>query len=171
MGRCFGPAKNKGNEMSQWVLKQNGQILPRKTMRKLTRDELVRELEIKKRNGFDAEIKIRYGDQFTLPTRTRVKVSSQEADDTSEVPFDEIAPDISEADIVDAQGKSMNPSSVADMFMNKEVLLTQGEDVWLAKVIRRNVNSDDKVLGYYNGIPMLNTILYDVQFPDGVINP
>ena len=55
------------------------------------------------------------------------------------------------------------------MLMNDEVLLPQGEDVRLAKVIRRNVDSNGQVLGYYKEIPMLNTILYDVQFPYGAI--
>ena len=47
LDRCLGPAKKEGNEMARWVLKQNGKIVPRRTMRKLTRDELVRELEVK----------------------------------------------------------------------------------------------------------------------------
>ena len=46
--------------MSQWVLKQKGQIVTRRTMRKLTQDELIRESEIKKLDIFDAEIKILY---------------------------------------------------------------------------------------------------------------
>ena len=28
LGRCLGPAKNEENEMTQWVLKQNGQVVP-----------------------------------------------------------------------------------------------------------------------------------------------
>ena len=32
LGRCLGPAKNEGNEMTQWVLKQNGKIVPQRTM-------------------------------------------------------------------------------------------------------------------------------------------
>ena len=28
--RCLGPAKKEGNEMAQWVLKQNGRIVPRR---------------------------------------------------------------------------------------------------------------------------------------------
>ena len=32
LGRCIGPVNNKGNEMTQWVLKQNGQIVPRRTI-------------------------------------------------------------------------------------------------------------------------------------------
>ena len=84
--------------------------------------------------------------------------------------FDEIATNIPEADMVYAQGNPLNPSSAAYMLMNSEVLIPQGEDVRLAKVIRKNVDSDGKVLGDYNNIPILNTILYDVQFPDGAIN-
>ena len=69
MGRCLGPAKNKVNEMAQWVLKNNGQIVTRRKMRKLTQDELIRESEIKKRDIFDAAIKTQYGYSFTLPTQ------------------------------------------------------------------------------------------------------
>ena len=57
------------------------------------------------------------------------------------------------------------------MLMNDEVILPQGDDVRLAKVIRSNVYFNGKVLGDYNDIPMLNTILYNIQFPDGAINP
>ena len=55
--------------------------------------------------------------------------------------------------------------------MNAEVKLIQGEDVHLAKVIRSNFDSNGQVLGDYNKIPMLNTILYYVQLPDGSIKP
>ena len=55
--------------------------------------------------------------------------------------------------------------------MNAEVILPQGEDVRMAKVIRRNVDSNGQVFGDCNGIQMRNTILYDVQFPDGAIKP
>ena len=95
--------------MSQWVLKQNEKIIPRRTMRKWKQDELIRESEIKKRDGFDAAIKTRYGDSFTLPTRTRNKGSSQEEDKKFDLNFDDIAPDIPEADIVYAQGKPLHP--------------------------------------------------------------
>lgn len=44
-------------------------IVPRRTMRKLTPDELVRDSQVKKRSDFDAVIKERYGDSFTLPTK------------------------------------------------------------------------------------------------------
>ena len=40
-----------------------------------------------------------------------------------------------------------------------------------ATVIRRSLDSDGKVTGNYNNIPILNTILYDVMFLDGTIKP
>ena len=88
-----------------------------------------------------------------------------------DLPFDEIATNIPEADMVYAQGNPLNPSSAAYMLMNSEVLIPQGEDVRLAKFTRSNVDSNSQVLGNYNKIPILNTILYDIQFPDGTIKP
>ena len=52
--------------MSQWVLKQNGQIVPRRTMWKLTPEELVHESEIRKRSNFDKAIKEMYDDSLSL---------------------------------------------------------------------------------------------------------
>ena len=46
--------------------------------------------------------------------KTKVKLSSQETDDAFDFPFDDIAPDIPEDEIVDAQGKPLHPSSEAD---------------------------------------------------------
>ena len=56
--------------MTQWVIKQNGQIVPQRTMRRLTPEEWAREIEIKKRSEFNDEIKARYGDSFSLPEKT-----------------------------------------------------------------------------------------------------
>ena len=60
--RCLRPTKNKGNEMTQWVLKTNWQIVPRWTMWRLTTNKLVRDSEVKNRAGFDAATKFWYGD-------------------------------------------------------------------------------------------------------------
>ena len=66
---------------------------------------------------------------------------------TLDLTFDEVAPEIPEADITDAEGQPLHPSSVADILMNAEVFLPQGGDMRLEKVIRRNVESDGKVIG------------------------
>ena len=138
-------------------------------MRRLTPDELVCDLEVKNRADFDAATKLRYGDFFTLPKKMRG--NPQEADDICELIFDEVAPNIPETDIVDDQENPLHPTPETDILMNAEVLLPQGEELRLAKVIRRRVELDGRVGGNYNDTPILNTILYYVQFTEGDIKP
>ena len=40
LGRCLGSTKNKGNTISQYVLTAKGTIVPRRTVRPLTIEEL-----------------------------------------------------------------------------------------------------------------------------------
>ena len=134
--------------MTQWVLKQNGKIVPRRTMRRLTPEELARGIEIKKRSEFNDAIKARYGYSFSLPDKTLK--NPQDEDDTDDLPFDEVLPSIPEADIIDDQGRPLNPSLAAYLLMNAEVLLPQGEEKRMAKVIKRSIDSDGKVIGHYN---------------------
>ena len=106
---------------------------------------------------------------FSLPDKTLK--NPQKKDDTVDLPFDEVSPSILKADIIDDQGIPLHPSSVADLLMNAEVLLPQGEEKRLAKAIKRSVNSDGKVIRNYNELLVLNTMLYDVKFLDGSIKP
>ena len=55
--------------MTQWVLKQNRQIVPRRTMRQITPEEWAQEIVIKKRSEFNDAIKARYGDLLSLPDK------------------------------------------------------------------------------------------------------
>ena len=58
LGGCLGPMKNEGNEMCQAILKQNGTIVPRRSIRALNSEELAitNETEARKRLEFDATI-------------------------------------------------------------------------------------------------------------------
>ena len=59
LGRVLGPARGAGNEMSQWILKVNGRVVPRRSLRPLKVDEIHSPVEIKKREVFDELIKRR----------------------------------------------------------------------------------------------------------------
>jgi hypothetical protein len=39
LGRVLGPAKGEGNDMAQWILKANGNVVPRRTHRPLKTEE------------------------------------------------------------------------------------------------------------------------------------
>jgi hypothetical protein len=40
LGWCLGPVKNEGNAMAQWILNENGWVVVRRSMRRLTPHEL-----------------------------------------------------------------------------------------------------------------------------------
>ena len=61
LGRVLGPARGNGNEMAQWVLKSNGQVVPRRSARPLHDDELITETEKAKRELFDKLIERKLG--------------------------------------------------------------------------------------------------------------
>ena len=69
LGRCLGPAKNEGNEMAQWVLKDNGKVLPRRTLRRLSTAELSlsNESEAERHMIFTTFVCGILGDSISLP--------------------------------------------------------------------------------------------------------
>ena len=139
LGRCLGPTKNEGNEMCQWVLQQNRQIAPRRTLRCLRAVELAptNTADVNKRAAFDAEIKERLGDSIALESKPQREsmdpTNNFEYDDEDEYEPIRVIP---EADATDASGRPLNQQSVADLLINTEVLLPYGDSQLLAKVIR-----------------------------------
>ena len=67
LGRYLGPAKNGGNEMTMWVLKVNGNVVPRTGLRKLTPAEEHEPVEKEKRRAFDEVAQVKLGTSFALP--------------------------------------------------------------------------------------------------------
>ena len=139
LGRCLGPTKNEGNEMCQWILQQNGQIVPRRTLRRLRPIELsvTNEAEATKRAEFDAAIKEDLGDSITpAPIKQKQWIDPMNKFDYDEMDEDDYENIFPEADAVDARGSPINQQSVADLLINAEVLLPQGEAQQMAKVVR-----------------------------------
>ena len=67
--------------MTQWCLKSNGQVVSRRTVKRLTDEKLAHSnaVEIAKRVAFDADVKHRLGDSFSLPVnKQRMKTQAKE---------------------------------------------------------------------------------------------
>ena len=171
--RVLGPAKNEGNEMAQWILKQNGKVVPRRTVVPLTPAQLApsNEVEARKRADYDNAIRSKLGDSFTLPPAELTTAPDNDFFDDFEPYFDEQESPIliPEADCTDATGKPIMQQSMMDTLIHSEVMLSQGEDFHMAKVISRAVDEKGRVIGNYNENPVLNTLVYNVEFPDGEI--
>jgi hypothetical protein len=110
----------------------------------------------------DDSIKNNYDDSMTLPIRRKgSRRKPREEDDIFDLPVDELTAQFPEADITDAGGNRVYPTSIADIVIHAEVVLPQwrvggGGVIRLKKCMRRNLDTDDKVNGN------CNTIVYDV---------
>eukprot|EP00985_Skeletonema_marinoi_P022630 scaffold14553_cov92-Skeletonema_marinoi.AAC.2 len=61
-------------------------------------------------------------------------------------------------------------SSMTDLMIGIEVLMPHGEEgQQLCKVLRKSVDAEGKTTGIYDEDPSLNTLIYDIEFPDGHI--
>ena len=74
-------------------------------------------------------------------------------------------PDIE--DTVDANGRLLNQQPAYDKLIHSEVQLQLGEHMATGKVTRRALGPDGKVTGAYDDDPFLNSIVYEVEFPEG----
>jgi hypothetical protein len=163
LGRVLGPIKNEGNEMAQAILTSSGKIIPRRTIRKLRDDEINNPIEATKRSLFDEVIRKKLGDSANFPKPAK--------------PIHLYGPD-DNGDLIDCDGTSddedeNDPSPVeqpmTDHFIHSEVVLPQRNNMRSAKVKGRSLNDKGELIGKYDPNPMLNTLVYDVEFPDGEI--
>ena len=162
LGRVLGPARGAGNEMAQWILKANGRVVPRTSLRPLKVDELHSPVEMKKREVFDELIKRRCGSPMT-PSNTQQQNVFKKHEDHEQ----QEQPTIEVENIVDSTGMLINQQPAYDQIINAEVQLQLGEEVVTGKVTQRTIGPDGQLTGTYNNNPYLNSIIYDVEFPDG----
>ena len=86
-----------------------------------------------------------------------------ENDDEQEISI----PDIE--DTMDSHGRLLNQQPYYDNLIHKKVQLQLRDKVQREKVIQRSFGPDGITLGTYDDNPSLNSILYDVELPDGTI--
>jgi hypothetical protein len=165
LGRVLGPAKNEGSEMSQWVLTSKGTIVPRRTLRPLLPAELTAETEKRKRAIFDDLIMTKLGSALSSPSKPPPSDYVPYADgELDPPPLHEL-----DEDPVDNDGTAVFEKPITDHLINAELSLPQGENLKSAKVIGRSKNEHGVTIGTYNNNPLLNTMVYDVEFPDGEV--
>ena len=78
-------------------------------------------------------------------------------------------PTLEVEDIVDSTGKLINQQPAYDQIINAEVQLQLGDEIVTGKVVQRTIGPDGQVTGTYDNNPFLNSIIYDVEFPDGQV--
>jgi hypothetical protein len=165
LGRCLGPAKGAGNEMSQWILKGNGRVIPRRTVRPLNAIEINSEVSRQQRRDFDTVIHSKFGSPFEPARPIKEYDVLDEYEDNEEAA--RVIPEFT--DPVDAVGHPIDQQPAYDTVLNTELMLPNGEAYQQAKVVRRTLGSDGRTHGTYHHQPELNTMTYDVEFGDGFV--
>ena len=165
LGRVLGAAHGEGNEMAQWVLKANGNMVPRHSFRPLQTAKIYSDSEKKKRELFDKLIYERYGDSINvvLPKSNKLETERYEDEDEPAKPI----PDIEET--VDANGHPLNQLPAYDRLLHAEVQLQHDDWVTTGKVKHQASGLDGNMVGKYDNNPMLNSIMYEVEFADRTV--
>jgi hypothetical protein len=160
--------------MAQWILKENGKVVPHCTLHRLTPAELSpsNEVETEKRSLFNVTICGVLGDSVKIPKNVPLYNNAAKAFDAlwDLNPYeddDEVLPFITDADLKDAAGKPFEVCSVADALINMEVMLPNGNSMAIAKVVRHGVDNEGHLVGTFKDNPLLKKLLYDCEFDDG----
>ena len=157
LGHVLGPTCGAGNEMAQWILKANGQVVPHRSVRPLHPGELTSPSEQSKRQSFDALIERRFGTSINPPQQLLNDGDGNSGDFENFEPYEDddeaIRPEPEIEDTIDANGRLLNPSPAYDCMINAEVRMQLDDAAVGGRVKRRALGPDGQMTGKYDTNP------------------
>ncbi len=175
LGRVLGPCKNEGNAMTQNILQSNGIVVGHRSVRPLSVAEINNPSEKRLRAEFDANIRKKLGSSI-LAVEDDVKktIKAEEAShwDMEDFIEHDAPPDsvrLLPEDPLDSTGTPVFEQPFYDHLIHAEVQLAKDDTLHKAEVQGRSKDRNGNVVGTYDSNPMLNSVLYDVKFPDGAV--
>ena len=165
LGHVFCPTSGEDNAIFQWVLKANGNVVPRCSLRPLQMSETQSPCEVRKCKTFNHLIKRRWGTLIN-PLKEPVKTNNDENDGSGD------EDDINEQQLhrrVNHNGQLLNQHPAYNRILYAEVQLQLGEQYIMGKVRRRALGPDRNITRKYNDNPYLNSVMYEVEFIDGQV--
>ena len=155
LGRWLGPDPDVGPALCSKVLKSNGQWIYTSTYRRLSEEELRDPKKREERAEFDRAVKEKLGgpDEFVDPDAKTPEYQLYEDD------FEGTHVGIPDIDGVTPE--------INDEYIGAEVNLPYDGDMVAGRVTRRARNQDGELEGTSNANPILDTRVYQVEFPDG----
>ena len=158
LGRWLGPSHRVGQAMCFYLLTETGKIISRSSVRRLSDDEM--HMNAEARQQFESALRERslkfrdqgatwfehpehYYDVYDIKEHEAVAPESQMPD----------AEDVDEAQF--------------DKYLQTEVILPDGEALVQGVVKKQKLYNDGKPVGMAHPNPLLDTRIYEVQFPDG----
>ena len=163
LGRDLGPAIDIEPAMTRKVLKSNGVVVYRSTVRSMTPDENADETWSKEKEKFTAAVDKKFGSSFTYSDFA----NDPELEDLGTPSFEPYMDDESGEMKLIPEADDEADADTYDQYVGAEVQLSIGDKVMNAKVRGRKRQKDGTLLGKANSNPILDTRTYDVEFPDG----
>jgi hypothetical protein len=159
LGRYLGSAPDIGPAMAARILKENGEVVVRTTLRSLLPEEILREKEKEERTRFDKAIYARWGPAS--------KPGDFEDDLDIETPSFEPYSDDKNAPHTIPEADEHDDPDKYDKYLNAEVTLPRGNRMTAGRVVFRKWDHEGKAVGKSNTNPLLDSRTYYVEFPDG----
>jgi hypothetical protein len=165
LGRDLGAAIDIGPAMTRKILKKNGMVMYISSVRSLTQDEIQSPTEQKERQEFGIAIEEKFGPAMNKadfqddPDYADVVTPTFECYEDDEVPPSKM-PDIDDI-------KKEHDVDTYDQYVGAHVRVPIGDEIKSGKVLRRKRELDGTVRGRANANPMLDTRIYEIEFPDG----
>ena len=153
LGRWLGPAEHVGQALCYYILKPNGQIIARSTVRQLTDEELRNPDEIKEREAFTKQVT-----EF---------IGAFDSTLILEEPNDEPEILLAPPDPEPTDQPEPDEHVGIDPLIHASIILPRGDRSELGRVKDRKRNADGLYVGRKHKIPSLDSRVYVVQFPDG----
>ena len=170
VGRYLGPTDpGIGSTMSYKILRPSGKIVRRTTIRKLTPQEWEDKTHAKRRNEFDEDVVKKLGEPMTVAdlralergnTKKSRKVSAVTPEYEAYEDDEEVQKRIDEVDF---------DEETYDAYVLSQVRLPRGDDMSLGTVTKRKRDRDGNPVGRHNDNPILDSRVYEVEFPDGEV--
>ncbi len=163
LGRYLGPAINVGPAMTAKILQQNGEVVYHSTYRPLTVEEQADSSVQQSMATFDQTAEERLGDKLT-----RAELEEVGIPDTPEhLPY--VDEDQNKRTFPDLD-EEVTPEA-GDEYVHALVMLPCGSQMMSGTVRARKRDLDGNPIGCRSDNPILDTRLYDIEFPDGEVTP
>ena len=155
LGKWLGPSKNVGPAMGMWILNDTGKVVSRQTVRPLTDAEIEDDVVKSNKRKFDEKLK------ENIRNETGLKID----DDTPD-----LDPYVDDSDGEEKLMPEVDEINDYDKYISSEVMLPRGGDALMKGTVTARVKGNDgRPAGTYNPNPMVDSRVYEVTFPDGVV--
>ena len=153
--------------MAQWILKANGRVVPCQTAVPLNIAQLNSETEKNNRTIFDQLISKIWGTSISPPDisihteHDKIHEPCEDEDEPARATPEFFDP------IDDNTNQLLDQHPAYDLLIHSEVLLPHRYKLQNANILRRSLDPTGRSVGCYHKNPILNTLVYDVEFLDG----